>query len=894
MGEPAKSYTGRRRQRRTKWSVRLADRCARGIISIGGIGTIVAVCGVFAFLFWVVLPLFQSASLSGVRTLDVTHSQHIDQMEIDEYRTLGWTLSEGGILQVFDLATGHVLENRPVVDDGEVTAVSFSVNGDDVVLGQADGSIRIGTIGFRSTFLKDEDVPAEIRRIKPGEHAEFRGGIVKRTDQGQLRLQQLETAWESPMSLADEPIHRIAHVLERGDAGLTGGTIAAVTQQGRVLLASLEVEEDLLSFSTTIQLRTPIEVRTAGTDGRTDFLALAGRGDRLLLAWSSGLVERYDIERKEIHRAERIEHVVAPGAELTAFELLLGGSTVVCGDSTGRVQGLFVIRPESSDAGTTQRSDPVASSDLAAAEQTTKPDAPAPPRFDPTRLVSAHDFGQQASAVTCLAMSSRSRMFVVGYADGSLRTFFMTNQQQLAAAEVDASPLLAVGIAPKEDGLFAATTAGVWQCEFDRKYPEVSFSSLFCKVWYEGYPSPDYVWQSSGGTNDVEAKLSLMPLIFGTFKATLYSMMFGAPIALLAAIFTSEFMHPRTKARIKPTIEMMAGLPSVVLGFLAALVFAPVFQDWLPELLTSLVTVPLSLLLGAHLWQLLPYRFTIQFAWMRLCLAVGMLALGMVLTLLLGPAVEQWFFGGNILQWTDGQVGSGTGAWLMMLLPATTVLVVFGASRFVNPWLRRRAREFGRGQFALVNLIKFIVLSGVVLSSAWLVSAGLTAAGFDPRGTLVDTYIQRNALVVGFVMGFAVIPIIYTIAEDALSTVPKHLRSASLGAGATPWQTAIYIVIPTAMSGLFSALMIGLGRAVGETMIMLMAAGNTPIMEWNVFNGFRTLSANIAVELPEAAKDGTLFRTLFLTALTLFLITFLINTLAEIVRLRFRRRAYQL
>jgi phosphate transport system permease protein len=143
-------------------------------------------------------------------------------------------------------------------------------------------------------------------------------------------------------------------------------------------------------------------------------------------------------------------------------------------------------------------------------------------------------------------------------------------------------------------------------------------------------------------------------------------------------------------------------------------------------------------------------------------------------------------------------------------------------------------------------------------------------------------------------MGFAIIPIIYTIAEDALSTVPHHLRSASLGTGATPWQTTIRIVIPTAMSGLFSALMIGLGRAVGETMIVLMAGGNTPVRDWNIFNGFRTLAANIAVELPEAVQGDSHYRTLFLCALTLFVMTFLVNTLAELVRLRFRKRAVQL
>ena len=170
----------------------------------------------------------------------------------------------------------------------------------------------------------------------------------------------------------------------------------------------------------------------------------------------------------------------------------------------------------------------------------------------------------------------------------------------------------------------------------------------------------------------------------------------------------------------------------------------------------------------------------------------------------------------------------------------------------------------------------------------------LDALGFDPRGGLLGTYVQRNALVVGFIMGFAIIPIIYTIAEDALSSVPEHLRSASLGCGATPWQTAQRIIIPTAMSGLFSAVMVGLGRAVGETMIVLMAAGNTPVMEMNIFNGFRTLSANIAVELPEAVRDSSHYRVLFLAALTLFAMTFVLNTVAETIRIRFRRRAYQL
>ena len=138
-------------------------------------------------------------------------------------------------------------------------------------------------------------------------------------------------------------------------------------------------------------------------------------------------------------------------------------------------------------------------------------------------------------------------------------------------------------------------------------------------------------------------------------------------------------------------------------------------------------------------------------------------------------------------------------------------------------------------------------------------------------------------------MGFAVIPIVFTITEDALSSVPPELKSGSLALGASRWQTATRGPAHCLSRG-FSALMIGLGRAVGETMIVLMATGNTPIMDFNLFSGMRTLSANIAVELPEAPYHGTLYRTLFLGGMVLFLLTFLMNTLAEILRQHLRER----
>ena len=191
------------------------------------------------------------------------------------------------------------------------------------------------------------------------------------------------------------------------------------------------------------------------------------------------------------------------------------------------------------------------------------------------------------------------------------------------------------------------------------------------------------------------------------------------------------------------------------------------------------------------------------------------------------------------------------------------------------------------------------LLIPVVAAGVWLalVLGGLIEElllGGNYRGWLLSalglTYDQRNSLVVGIAMGFAVIPIIFTIAEDSLANVPGHLRAGSLALGANRWQTALRIVLPTASPGIFSAIMIGLGRAVGETMIVLMATGNTPVMDWSIFNGFRAMSANIAVELPEAPEQGTLFRVLFLAAFLLFCLTFVLNTVAELVRLRLRRK----
>jgi phosphate transport system permease protein len=424
----------------------------------------------------------------------------------------------------------------------------------------------------------------------------------------------------------------------------------------------------------------------------------------------------------------------------------------------------------------------------------------------------------------------------------------------------------------------------------------VTLGALFTPQWYETYPRPEHAWQSTGATDAFEPKLGLVPLVFGTLKATLYSLLFGVPIALLAAIYTSEFLPARVRNPVKSVIEIMAGLPSVVLGFLAALVIAPVVQSFVPSVLLTFLTIPTAFLLGSYLWQLLPQGLTLRVGGLGRFGALGLaLVVAVWAAVRLGPSVEGWLFEGDMRAWLAGQTGEAWGGWLVLLVPLCAFLCLFLMGRYGRPLLRRVSTDWGRLACASADLGRFLLGGLLVLGLAYLGARLLgDVIRVDPRGSFVGQYIQRNALVVGFVMGFAIIPIVYTLAEDALSSVPSHLREGSLGAGATPWQTATRIIVPTAMSGLFSAVMIGLGRAVGETMIVLMAAGNTAIIDLNVFNGFRTLSANIATELPEAVVGDSHYRTLFLAGLLLFAMTFVVNTVAEVVRQRFRKRAFQL
>ncbi|MCC5881495.1 MAG: ABC transporter permease subunit [Halomonas sp.] len=251
------------------------------------------------------------------------------------------------------------------------------------------------------------------------------------------------------------------------------------------------------------------------------------------------------------------------------------------------------------------------------------------------------------------------------------------------------------------------------------------------------------------------------------------------------------------------------------------------------------------------------------------------------------PGVVVGFVAGLILApWVERHLA---GALTLLLMLPLGVLLAAGVWRRL-PSLWRRQLPLSRAGLWLVPWLLLLVLMTFWLSPEVerLLFDGNLRLWLD-RELGLD-YATRNAMIVGLAMGFAVMPSIYALAEDALSGVPGRLGEGAHALGATRWQTLWRVVLPAASPGIFAAVMIGAGRAVGETMIVLMASGNAALMSFSPFEGMRSMAAGIAVELPEAVPGSEAYALLMLAALLLFLFTFLVNTLAEVVRSRLRRR----
>jgi phosphate transport system permease protein len=856
-----------RRTKEARRAVLVADRVADWTITVGGILVIIAVFGILVFLVEEVMPLFQRGSLTA--QTDYRLNAPVDRpaaLTIDEHHSMAVLLSSDGEIRAFHAATGAPLQVKGFDFQGKrVTAVGLAQDRESVAFGMEDGTVRFGRLQIKTQVLPADGAPANLEALNPRDSIDG-SAIYSRIAGNQIRKVTLDTVLQEETRILkrEAPIialdYRLGGLAERPTRAFV-----TISRDGEIKLNLAESKVNLLTREVTVTV-TSAALPALPQGVQPSRVLMTQKADQVFIADKSGRLFRYNTQNMNQPALAEQVNLLPAGVELSALGFLAGESSLVVGGTDGSVNIFFRLARDGS------------------------------PNEDGFAMVRTREFQKHQTAVRNFQPTQRDKTFLTADADGRILVRHGTAESTLLDLSSPNGGYAALAFAPRGDGILAVRPNGqatLW--ELSIPHPETSLHTLFGKVWYESYPEPTYTWQSSAATDDFEPKLSIIPLIFGTIKATVYSLIFAIPIALLGAIYTSEFMHHKVRAMVKPLMEMMASLPSVVLGFVAALVLAPVVETWIAAVLLAFFLFPLCLIGAAYLWQFLPSRIALRLQGIpKFFLILVAAGLGIMLAYRLGPVFERVFFAGNFTLWVNGSLGSAEPFLFLILLPAMFLLASMAGSRLYGNQLKHKLRRLTPFQAALLSLAHWIMQGLLAASLSFALASVLSRVGFDARGTFIDTYVQRNTLVVGFAMGFAVIPIIYTLAEDALNAVPEHLRAASLGCGATPWQTAVWVVLPTAVSGVFSAIMIGMGRAVGETMIVVMATGNTPIIDWNLFNGLRALSANIAVELPEAVKDGTLYRVLFLTGLILFAMTFVINTLAEIIRQRFRKRALQL
>ncbi|MGV6813806.1 MAG: hypothetical protein ACWA5W_02210, partial [Phycisphaerales bacterium] len=304
-------------------------------------------------------------------------------------------------------------------------------------------------------------------------------------------------------------------------------------------------------------------------------------------------------------------HIVEEHSEVSAANMLLGGQTLMLGFSNGQVRTYHVADDETM----------------------AHPDS--------MMLVESHFLRSEYDRVVSIAPSERDRTIAILHENGRVEVRHLTSSKLVSDFQSGVDTPRLVCMTPKNDGVMILGEDGQFVLQkLELGYPEFSMASLFGRVHYEGVAEPEYVYQSSSGDDASEMKLSLMPLIFGTLKATVFAMLFAIPIAVLAAVYSSEFVSKRVRRKIKPTVELMASLPSVVLGFVAAFVAAPFFEANLDSFVLGLIILPLAVLIGAHAWQLIPLAYRLRMRTGHQLVLIGcVVVLGLWGSMLIGPGV---------------------------------------------------------------------------------------------------------------------------------------------------------------------------------------------------------------------------------------------------------------
>ncbi|MDU9392706.1 ABC transporter permease subunit [Pseudomonas sp. zfem002] len=725
----------------------LKDRLTRWYVLVGGLAVLAAITLIFFYLAYVVVPLFQGASLTSKKALEPTWLQQDAgkplMIALEEQNLVGMRVSDKGQALFFDTKTGAEIKrvDLPLPAGVQVTSIGADQPGSPlIVLGLSNGQVLVFHHTYKITY------PDNKKTITPAIDFPYGQAPIALDDQGRaLEHVSLNVNGDTLLLTGSAGAHLQVLQLSRSENMMTG---EVTSEQSRIELPQMTEA-----------------VKAIFIDPRQQWLyVINGRAQ----------ADVFSLRDKSLNGRYKLSE--NGEAEVTASAQLVGGISLIVGDSKGVLSQWFMARDPDGEQ----------------------------------RLKRIRDFKMGNSPVVQIDAEERRKGFIALDASGKLGVFHSTAHRTLLIEQaVDGPGVLA--LSPRANRVFIEEGNKLQPLTLKNPHPEVSFSALWSKVWYENYDEPKYVWQSTASNTDFEPKLSLSPLTFGTLKAAFYAMILAAPLAIAAAIYTAYFMAPGMRRKVKPVIELMEAMPTVILGFFAGLFLAPYLEGHLPGVFSLMLLLPLGILVAGFSWSRLPesIRLRVPDGWEAAILIPVILVTGWF-ALYMSPFLETWFFGGDMRLWITNDLGI--------------------------------------------------------------------------------TYDQRNALVVGIAMGFAVIPNIYSIAEDAVFSVPRSLTLGSLALGATPWQTLTRVVILTASPGIFSALMIGMGRAVGETMIVLMATGNTPVMELNLFEGMRTLAANVAVEMPESEVGGSHYRVLFLAALVLLMFTFIMNTLAELIRQRLRKK----
>ena len=733
-----------RRKRRMR---ALKDRFTRWYVLVGGLAVLAAITLIFFYLAYVVMPLFQGAELTSKKALEPAWLQQDAGkpllIALEEQNLVGVRVSDKGQALFFDTKTAAELRrvDLPLPPGTQVSSIGTDQPGSPlVVLGLSNGQALVFNHTYKISY------PDNKKTIS--------------ADIGYPYGQE-------PFSL-DQQGRPLEHVsLNANDetlllAGSTGSQlhVMSLAREENMMTGEISTEQKRIDLP---QMTEP--VKSIFIDPRQQWLyVINGRAQ----------ADVFNLRDNSLNG--RYKLLDDGQAQITASGQLVGGISLVFGDSKGGLQQWFMARDPDGEQ-----------------------------RFKHIR-----SFKMGSAPIAQIDAEERRKGFIVLDNDGKLGVFHSTAHRTLLVEQATQGAGT-LAFSPRANRILIEEGGKLHPLSLRNPHPEVSWSALWSKVWYENYDEPKYVWQSTASNTDFEPKLSLSPLTFGTLKAAFYAMILAAPLAIAAAIYTAYFMAPGMRRKVKPVIELMEAMPTVILGFFAGLFLAPYLEGHLPGVFSLFLLMPVGILLAGFAWSRLPesLRLRVPDGWEAAILIPVILFTGWF-ALTMSPFLETWFFGGDMRLWITNDLGI--------------------------------------------------------------------------------TYDQRNALVVGIAMGFAVIPNIYSIAEDAVFSVPRSLTLGSLALGATPWQTLTRVVILTASPGIFSALMIGMGRAVGETMIVLMATGNTPVMEMNLFEGMRTLAANVAVEMPESEVGGSHYRVLFLAALVLLMFTFVMNTLAELIRQRLRKK----